>query len=130
MKNFYNVLSSANTAFDVIAITETRISKNRSATQNIYSNYSLKLKSNSSFEHTLTESSAGGKYLYIVNHLSYKILSDLKIYYKVELQSTFIEINNPRKSNIIVGIIYKHPKMDVTDFNSNFLNNLLKKINQ
>ena len=119
----------ANTAFDVIAITETRISKNRSVTQNIYSNYSLKLKSNSFFEHTPTESSAGGKYLYIANHLSYKILSDLKIYYKVELQSTFIEINNPRKSNIIVAIIYKHAKMDVTDFNSNLLNNLLKMIN-
>ena len=37
---------------------------------------------------------------------------------------------NPRKSDIIVGVIYKHPKMDVTDFSNNFLNNLLKKINQ
>ena len=52
------------------------------------------------------------------------------IYKKFELESTFIEIINPRKSNIIVGVIYKHPKMDVTDFNNNFLNNLLKKINQ
>ena len=49
------------------------------------------------------------------------------IYKKFELESTFIEIINPRKSNIIVGVIYKHPKMDVTDFN--FSNNLLKKIN-
>ena len=54
----------------------------------------------------------------------------MKIYKKFELESTFIEIINPRKSNIIVGVIYKHPKMDVTDFNNNFLNNLLKKINQ
>ena len=46
------------------------------------------------------------------------------------LESIFIEIINPRKSNIIVGVIYKHPKMNVTDFNNNFLNNLLKKINQ
>ena len=37
---------------------------------------------------------------------------------------------NPRKSNIIVGVMYKHPQMNVTDFNNNFLNNLLKKINQ
>ena len=36
---------------------------------------------------------------------------------------------NPEKSNIIVGTIYRHPKMDVTEFN-NILNNLLKKINQ
>ena len=81
-------------------------------------------------EHTLTESSAGGTLLYIANPLSYKIRNDLKIYKKFELESTFIEIINPRKSNIIVGVIYKHPKMDVTDFNNNFLNNLLKKINQ
>ena len=60
----------------------------------------------------------------------FEIRNDLKIYKKFELESTFIEIVNPRKSNIIVGVIYKHPKMDVTDFNNNFLNNLLKKINQ
>ena len=54
----------------------------------------------------------------------------MKIYKKFELESTFIEIINPRKSNVIVGVIYKHPKMDVTDFNDNFLNNLLKNINQ
>ena len=54
----------------------------------------------------------------------------MKIYKQFELESTFIKIINPRKSNIIVGVIYKHPKMDVTDFNNNFLNNLLKKINQ
>ena len=66
----------------------------------------------------------------MANRLPYKIRNDLKIHRKFELQSIFIEIINLRKSNIIVGVIYKHPKMDVTDFNNNFLNNLLKKINQ
>ena len=47
-----------------------------------------------------------------------------------ELESTFIEIINPRKSNIIVGVIRKHPKMEVSDFNNNFLINLLKNINE
>ena len=47
-----------------------------------------------------------------------------------ELESTFIEIINPRKSNIIVGVIHKHPKMEVSDFNNNFLINLLKNINE
>ena len=37
---------------------------------------------------------------------------------------------NPKKSNIIVGMIYKHPSMDLTDFNSNYLNNLLEKISK
>ena len=124
-KNFeelQNLLQSTNSQFDVIAITETRIMKNTSVTQNIeLSNYS--------FEHTPTESSAGGTLLYIANHLSYKTRSDLNIYKKFELESTFIEIINPKKSNIIVGAIFRHPKMDVTEFN-NILNNLLKKINQ
>ena len=47
-----------------------------------------------------------------------------------ELESTFIEIINPRKSNIIVGVIHKHPKIEVSDFNNNFLINLLKNINE
>ena len=118
-KNFeepQNLLQSTNINFDVIAITETRITKNVSVTQNIVLN-------NYFFEHTPTP-------LYIANPLSYKIRNDLKIYKKFELESTFIEIINPRKSNIIVGVICKHPKMNVTDFNNNFLNNLLKKINQ
>ena len=114
------LLQSTNIQFDVIAITETRITNNIYVTQNIeLSNYS--------FEHTPTESSAGGTLLYIANHLSYKTRSDLNIYKKFELESTFVEIISPKKSNVIVGIIYRHPKMDVTEFN-NILNNLLKKI--
>ena len=53
----------------------------------------------------------------------------MNIYKKIELVSTFVEMINPEKSNIIVGTIYRHPKMDVTEFD-NILNNLLKKINQ
>ena len=55
--------------------------------------------------------------------------SDLNIYKKFEFESTFVEIINPKKSNTILGTIYRHPKMDETKFN-NILNNLLKKINQ
>ena len=49
-------------------------------------------------------------------------------YKKNELKSTFIEIVNPKKSNITVGVIYRHPSMDLTDFNSNYLNKLLENI--
>ena len=54
----------------------------------------------------------------------------MKSLQKTELESTFIEKIKPRKSNIIVGVIYKHTKMDVIDFNNNFLKSLLKEINQ
>ena len=31
-----------------------------------------------------------------------------------------------KKSNIIIGVIYRHPSMDLTDFNCNYLNKLLE----
>ena len=42
------------------------------------------------------------------------------------MESTFIEIVNPRKSNIIFGVIYRYPSMDLADFNCNYLNKLLE----
>ena len=77
---------------------------------------------NYSFEFTPTETSAGGTLLYIANDLSHKCRNDLNIYKKNELESTFFDIANPRKSNIIVGVIYRHPSMELTDFNCNYLN--------
>ena len=83
---------------------------------------------NYSFEFTSTETCAGGALLYIANSLSYKCHSDLNIYKKNELESTFNETVNPKKSNIVVGVIYRHPSMNLTDFNCNFLNKLLENI--
>ena len=83
---------------------------------------------NYSFEFTPTESNAGGTLLYIANHLSYKPRTDLNLNIPNQLESTFIEIINSRKSNIIVGCLYKHPSMDVSDFNKNYLNTLLDKL--
>ena len=70
MKNFKTSYKSTNINFDVIAITETRISKNVSVTQNIVlNNYSL--------EHTSTESSAGGTLLYIKFAVTWKFIKKL-----------------------------------------------------
>ena len=66
------------------------MTKNISLTNNLTIN-------NSSFEFTPTESSAGGTLLYVANHLSYKPRLDLNIYKSNELESTFIEILNPKK---------------------------------
>ena len=54
----------------------------------------------------------------------------LYVYKKNELESTFIEIANLKKSNIILGVIYRHPSMDLTDFNCNYLNKLLENISK
>ena len=92
-KNFNeleHLLSCTNKNFDVIAISETRITKNISLTNNLIIN-------NFSFEFTPTVSSAGGTLLYVANHLSNKPGLDLNIYKSNELESTFTEILNPKK---------------------------------
>ena len=35
--------------------------------------------------------------------------------------------NEPKKPNIIISSIYKHPSMDLTDLNNNYWNNLPEK---
>ena len=125
-KNFddlQHLLGSTKKVFDIMAVSETRITKQVSLLNNLNLNHY-------SFEFTPTETSAGGTHLYIANHLSYKCHNDLNIYKKNELESTFIEIVNPKKSNIIVGVIYRHPSMDLADFNSNYLNKLLENISK
>ena len=114
----FNISWIALKKIDIIAISETRITKQVSLSNNLNLN-------NYSFEFTPTETSAGGTLLYIANHLSYKCHNDLNIYKKNELEYTFIEIVNPKKTNIIVGAIYRHPSMNLTDFNCNYLNKLL-----
>ena len=49
---------------------------------------------------------------------------------KNELEHTFIEVANSKKSNIIVRVIYRHLSMDLTDFNCNYLNKLLDTISK
>ena len=115
-KNFddlQHLLSCTRKTFDIIAICETRIIKNISLLNNLNLN-------NYSFEFTPTETSAGGTLLYIANHLSYKCRNDLNIYKKNELESTFIKTVTSKKSNIVVGVIYRHPYMDLIDFNRNY----------
>ena len=45
---------------------------------------------------------------------------------KFELESSCVELINPKKSNIIVSTIYRHRESDVTQFN-NILKNVLIK---
>ena len=96
-KNFDDLqylLSCTPKNFVIIAISETRVTKKLSFFDNLNLNHY-------SFEFTPTETSAGGTLLYIAKHLSYKCRNDLNIYKKNELESTFIEIVNHKKSNII-----------------------------
>ena len=117
-KNFDDLkhLLSCAKKIDIIAISETRITKQVSLLNNLNIN-------NYFFEFAPAETSAGGIPFYIANHLSCKC--------KNELESTFIENVNLRKSNIIVGVIYRHPSLNYTDFNCNyFINKHLESISK
>ena len=79
-------------------------------------------------ETTVCGNSAGDFLVYIANHLADKCRNDLNMYEKNELKSSFIEIINPKISNIIVRVIYRHPSMNLTDLNSNYLIKLSRNI--
>ena len=66
----------------------------------------------------------------IADHLAYQNQNDLNLYTINSLESTFIEITNPNKSNniVVVGCIYRHPKLDLFEFINYYLNPLLEKL--
>lgn len=110
------LLSILNLKFSVIGISESRFLKHSPPIFDFnIEGYSV--------EHTPTESSAGGALLYISNRFSYTLRSDLSqlLYSPGDLESVFVEISFSRKSNIIVGCIYRHPGMSIATFNSDFL---------
>ena len=80
-KNFDDLeylLKCTNKVFDIVAVSETRITRNTSLTSNInLQNYS--------FEFIPTESNAGGTLLYIANHLPYKPGTDLGLINQINL---------------------------------------------
>ena len=106
--DFQHLLNCTKRNFDIIAISETRIPKQVSLSNNLNLN-------NYSFQYTPTETSAGSTLLNIANQQLYKCHNDLNILNKLE--STFIESVNSRKSNIIVAVIYRYPSMDLSNFN-------------
>ena len=77
-----------------------------------------------------TESTAGEVLLYINKSHSYKTRPDLVIYKPKKLESIFAEVVLPKKSNLIVGCICKHPCMDICTFNDPYLNPLLDNLSK
>ena len=58
-----------------------------------------------------------GALLYISKKFNYKPRNDLLLYKPLHLETVFVEIIFPKKSNLIVGCIYKHPCMSISEFN-------------
>ena len=116
------ILNMTDLKFDVFGITETQIKVGKPSIDvniNGYKYYS-----------TPTEADKGGALIYINDQYNTKPLPNFdKIMYKSkQLESAFIEIVNKNKKNILIGCIYRHPSMDLTEFNDNFLNPLMEKV--
>ena len=87
-KNFDDLhfLSCTKTKFDIIAVSETRITRQVSLLNNLNLN-------NYYFEFIPTETSACCTLLYIANHLSYKCRNYLNIYKKNELDLLLLKLS-------------------------------------
>ena len=90
--------------FDIIAISESKLKSEPQIDITITGYHSPHCK--------FTEAEKGGTILYISKELTFKPREDLEVYESKELESRFVEIINTKTSNDIVGVIYRHPKMD------------------
>ena len=113
------LLSNLNSEFSVIGITETWL-------QNTAHLVDIE---NYSFVHKHRTSPGGGVGLYLSKQLNFKMRLDLCSDRTETMESLFIEICNPNGKNIIVGVIYRPPNMDVNLFLNTF-NETLGKISK
>ena len=109
--------------FDVIGISETKIK------EKVKPNFDISINGYKHYS-TPTESNKGGVIIYIANkHNSIPRKGlDKTVYKSYVLESVFAEIIIPNKKNILLGCIYRHPSMEIKDFNENHLNPLMEKL--
>ena len=116
------ILQMLNFHLDFICLTESKIQKDAEPKVDININgYQTPFG-------TPTESSKGGVLIYAKTGINFKPRNDLNIYKTKELESAFIEVINPKRTNSIIGVIYRHPCMETNIFNDEYLKNLAEKL--
>ena len=93
--------------FDVIGISEHKIRKDLPPNNITIPGYNECI-------YEPTETSHGGTGFYIKNTRDYITRKDLQLNSPGDFESTFIEIQFPKKRNLIVGCIYRHPNSDIS----------------
>ena len=66
--------------------------------------------------------------IYVKSDLNFEPREDIKLYKSKELESVFIEIINPKESNDIVGVIYRHPSMSPSESTDDYLKRITDKL--
>ena len=120
------VLSRLKFSFDIIGISEHKISKESPPSNNI------EIAGYNEFEFEPTGTSHGGVGFYIKNGLDYVVRNDLKLNSPGNFEAIFIEIIIPDRKNLIVGCIYRHPSSSISlhSFVSDHLEPVIVKISK
>ena len=114
------LITEHNLNFDFLGISESRLKLNQNPLTSIQlPGYNI--------EYTPTKCNNRGTLLYVTEGINYKLRKDLQIYKPKQLESTFIEaVQN--KERIIIGCLYRHPSMELSEFNNPYLSNLLDNL--
>ena len=116
------LISERNLNFDFLGISESRLKLNQNPLTSVQlAGYSI--------EYTPTEYNNGGTLRYVKKGINYKLRKDLQIYKPRQLESTFIEVVQ-NKERIIIGCLYRHPSMELSEFNNHYLSNLLDNLSE
>ena len=110
------LISQQNLTFDIVGVSETKLRLNKAPLNSV-------IIPGYKFKFTATECSNGGTATHIKKGLNYKPRKDLEIYKSKQLESTFIEANL-KNEKVVIGCIYRHPSMKLSEFNNNYLKNL------
>ena len=116
-----NLLSFLDHPFDVIGISETKISEQRHITTNISVEGYV-------FENTPTETHFGGVGLYIKNGINFNKRNDLSKSLRGISESIFVELLGTNGKKVLVGCVYRHPTPPISEFFELFFNDILAKI--
>ena len=115
------MLKTTNINIDIIAISETKILKNTNVVNNInIQNFFLWVYS--------SWINCWKNFIIHCRPFTYQKRNDLNYLEKRYLESTFIEITNPSKTNITADCIYRHSTMDLNEFNCHYLSPFLEKL--
>ena len=79
---------------------------------------------------TPTKSTKDGVLIYVKSGPNFKLRTDLNIFKEKELESLFIEVINKKDSDDIIGVIYRHPCMNASKFNNEYMKKVLDKLSK
>ena len=120
------ILSLISLRFDIIGISEHKILKDTFPSNNV------QIPGYNEFIFQPTETACGGTGFYISDSLNYIRRSDLEVNSPSNYESIFVEIKFPKKKNLIVGCMYRHPSsnLSVHEFSNFHLEPVLEKVSK